>query len=67
MDGAGAREMRGAPVTADGQLIGIVRHERTCTGVSVPHQDSHINFTLISAVLSDMNSNGGPGAGFTPI
>ena len=57
----------GAPVTVNGQLAGMARHGRTFTDFVVPGQDSHIGFTLISAVLNDLNAKGGPGAGFTPI
>jgi hypothetical protein len=56
----------GAPVTVDSQLIGLIRHGRTFTDVVVPGQDSHVGFTLISAVLNDLNAKGGPGAGFSP-
>lgn len=57
----------GAPVTVDGRLVGLIRHGRTFTDFVVPGQDSHIGFTLISAVINDLNAKGGPGAGFSPI
>jgi hypothetical protein len=58
---------QGAPVTVDGQLVGLVRNGRLSVDYVVPGQDSRIGFTLISAVLNDVNAKGGPGAGFTPI
>jgi len=57
---------QGAPVTAEGQLVGMVRHGTTLYDV-FRGADSRIGFTFISAVLGDLNSKGGPGAGFTPI
>jgi hypothetical protein len=57
----------GAPVTTDGQLVGLMRHGRIFVDAVVPGADSLVGFTLISAVLNDLNAKGGPGAGFTPI
>jgi hypothetical protein len=57
---------QGAPVTADGQLVGMVRHGTTLYDV-FRGADSRIGFTLISALLGDINAKGGPGAGFSPI
>jgi hypothetical protein len=57
----------GAPVTVDGQLVGLF-----CSGSDVFHPTtfrsaSRFSFTLFSAVLNDVNAKGGPGAGFSPI
>jgi hypothetical protein len=59
----------GAPVTVDGQLVGMVRNARLSVEYAVPGtgSDSRIGFVLLSAILNDVNARGGPGAGFTPI
>jgi hypothetical protein len=61
----------GAPVTVDGQLVGMTRRGYTIVGfpppVPAPLVFTHIGFTLFSAILNDANAKGGPGAGFTPI
>jgi hypothetical protein len=58
----------GAPITVDGQLVGMTRNGYTGlvgAGVSLP--STHITFTLFSAILGDVNAKGGPGAAFSPI
>ncbi len=57
----------GAPVTVNGQLVGMTRKGRTYFDFVVPRMVTHIGFTLFSAILNDANAKGGPGAGFTPI
>jgi hypothetical protein len=53
----------GAPVTVDGQLIGMTRKGYT----TAPLMLTDITLTLFSAILNDANTKGGPGAGFSPI
>lgn len=58
----------GAPVTVDGQLVGMTRKGSTTAILGpIPEMSTHISFTLFSAILNDVNAKGGPGAGFTPI
>jgi hypothetical protein len=58
----------GAPVTVDGQLVGITRKGDTTPILGpIPEMSTHISFTLFSAILGDVNAKGGPGAGFVPI
>jgi len=58
----------GAPVTADGQLVGLTRKgDTTAVFGPIPEASTHISFTLFSSILEDVNGKGGPGAGFTPI
>jgi hypothetical protein len=57
----------GAPVTVEGQLVGMTRHGRTRLLLPVPAVITNIALTLFSAILDDANTKGGPGAGFTPI
>jgi len=58
----------GAPVTVDSQLVGITRKGDTTPILGpVPELSTHISFTLLSAILSDVNSKSGPGAGFSPV
>jgi hypothetical protein len=58
----------GAPVTVDGQLVGMTRRGSTTPILGpIPEMSTHIGFTLFSAILADVNAKGGPGAGFTPI
>jgi hypothetical protein len=59
----------GAPVTVDGQLVGITRkgYAGYLNPVPWPGLRSNIGFTLFSAILADVNAKGGPGAGFSPI
>lgn len=54
----------GAPVTADGLLIGMVR-DGSVTELSVPPTRPEI--LKLSSLLDDVNAKGGPGAGFSPI
>jgi hypothetical protein len=58
----------GAPVTVDGQLVGLTRRgDSTAVLGPIPEMSTHIGFTLFSAILGDVNAKGGPGAGFSPI
>jgi hypothetical protein len=57
----------GAPVTVDGQLVGLFRTGRDHFYVTTFRSASRFSFTLFSAILNDVNAKGGPGAGFTPI
>jgi hypothetical protein len=58
----------GAPVTVNGQLVGMTRKGSTIAILGpIPDMSTHIGFTLFSAILNDVNARGGPGAGFTPI
>jgi hypothetical protein len=58
----------GAPVTVDGQLVGLTRKGYTgLVGAGIPVPRTHITFALFSAILGDVNAKGGPGAGFTPV
>jgi hypothetical protein len=59
----------GAPVTVDGQLVGMTRkgHIFIVPGTVVfPGGNAKISVVLFSAILDDVNAYGGPGAGFTP-
>jgi hypothetical protein len=53
----------GAPVTVDGQLVGLIRKGNTMAPLMV----TDIFMTVFSTILSDASAKGGPGAGFTPI
>jgi hypothetical protein len=53
----------GAPVTVDGQLIGMIRKGNTMAPLMV----TDIFMTVFSTILADVNAKGGPGAGFAPI
>lgn len=57
----------GAPITVDAQLVGMTRKGFTGLIGPPPHLSTHISFELFSAILDDVNANGGLGAGFTPI
>lgn len=57
----------GAPVTVDGQLVGITRKGYTALLGPIPMVRTHITLALFNAILDDVNAKGGPGAGFTPI
>jgi hypothetical protein len=57
----------GRPVTSDDLLIGLVRDGYTIPGDllgNLPMPETE--FILFSAILSDVNAKGGPGAGFSP-
>lgn len=56
----------GAPVTVDGQLVGMTSHGHSKVLLPVPVGITHITLTLFSAILNDLNTKGGPGAGFVP-
>jgi len=58
----------GGPVTADGLLVGLVFRGFVIPGdllgnLPIPETD----MVKFSKILDDVNANGGPGAGFTPI
>lgn len=58
----------GAPVTVNGQLVGMTRTGSTTAVLGpIPEMSTHIGFTLFSAILNDVNAKGGPGAGFSPV
>lgn len=58
----------GAPVTVDGQLVGMTRDGYTGIGGAViPTLRTSITFTLFSAILGEVDAKGGAGAGFSPI
>ncbi len=59
----------GAPVTSDGLLVGLVTGGFFAPNVGPIPYPSHqlIYVTKFSAILDDVNSTGGPGAGFSPI
>lgn len=59
----------GAPVTVDGQLVGMTRKGYTnyLDPTPITGMRSNIGFTLFSGILNDLNAKGGPGAGFSPI
>lgn len=62
----------GAPVTVDGFLVGMLRNGYRniifWAPSVVPSQDyPRIKMIYFSAILDDVNANGGTGSGFTPI
>jgi hypothetical protein len=59
----------GAPVTVDGQLVGMTRKGYTnyLDPIPITGMRANIGFTLFSAIMNDVNAKGVPGAGFTPI
>lgn len=58
----------GAPVTSDALLVGmIISSHRTIGDLLGTPQVQHTRLTKFSAILDDVNSSDGPGAGFTPI
>jgi hypothetical protein len=57
----------GAPITVDGQLVGLFRSGSDVFHPTTFQSASRFVFTLFSAILNDVNSKGVPGAGFTPI
>jgi hypothetical protein len=57
----------GAPLTVNDQLIGQTQNGTNVVQPALVRVIMHINFTLFSAILNDVNAKGGPGAGFTPI
>lgn len=54
----------GAPITANDLLVGMIR-DGSIPAVGLLHPRPEI--VLFSAILTDVNAKGGPGAGFTPI
>jgi hypothetical protein len=57
----------GAPVTVDGQLVGLFRSGSGVFHPTTFQSASRFVFTLFSAILNDVNAKGVPGAGFSPI
>jgi hypothetical protein len=60
----------GAPVTVNGQLVGLTAKGHVMSLVppqTPPGGPAQIRVALFSAILNDVNAKGGPGAGFSPI
>jgi hypothetical protein len=57
----------GAPVTVDGQLVGLFRSGSDVFHPTTFRSASRFVFTLFSAILNDVNAKGVSGAGFTPV
>lgn len=60
----------GAPVTVNGQLVGLTVTGHVATLVqpgAMPGGQAQIRVALFSAITNDVNAKGGPGAGFAPI
>jgi hypothetical protein len=57
----------GAPVTVDGQLVGLFRSGSDIFHPTTFRSASRFVFTLFSAILNDVNAKGVQGTGFTPI
>lgn len=63
----------GAPVTVDGLLVGMVDSGYTNLGgpvigpIIIPNNYPVIKMIYLSAILDDVNANGGTGSGFIPI
>jgi hypothetical protein len=57
----------GAPVTVDGQLVGLFRAGSDVFHPTTFRSASRFTFTLFSAIMNDVNAKGAPGAGFSPI
>jgi hypothetical protein len=57
----------GAPVTVDGQLVGMTSKGRTGADLATAGVAARLTVTLLSAILNDTKAKGGPGAGFTPV
>lgn len=58
----------GGPVTSDNLLIGMIRGGMFAPGdlLGMPSYN-FLTLTAFSAILDDVNTTGGPGAGFTPV
>jgi hypothetical protein len=56
----------GGPVTSDDLLVAIVRGGKVLTPQELP-PFAVTNLVKFSAILADVNGNGGPGAGFAPV
>jgi hypothetical protein len=56
----------GGPVTSNDLLVAIVRGGKVITPLELPPFPV-TDLVKFSAILSDRNANGGPGAGFAPI
>jgi hypothetical protein len=57
----------GAPVTIDGLLVGLIRDGYIIPGFPGNADIPETRLVLFSAILEDVNSTGGPGAGFVPV
>lgn len=57
----------GGPVTSNDLLIGLVNSGHTLPADRGIPQIDWTQYTKFSAILDDVNANGGPGAGFAPI
>lgn len=57
----------GAPITVEGQLVGMICHGRNKLLLPVPIIINKVRLTLFSAILDDVNAKGGPAAGFSPV
>ncbi|MGV0625204.1 serine protease [Mycolicibacter minnesotensis] len=57
----------GAPVTMDGQLVGLVYDFGILPGGRYGPTWPLTYFTRFNAILADLNANDGPGSGFVPI
>jgi hypothetical protein len=56
----------GGPVTSDDLLVAIVRGGKVLTPLELPPFPV-TDLVKFSAILADVNANGGPGAGFAPM
>jgi hypothetical protein len=57
----------GAPITVNDQLVGLTQNGTSVVEPALVRVIMHVNFTLFSTILNDVNAKGGPGAGFSPI
>jgi hypothetical protein len=58
----------GGPVTSDDLLVGMIRNGEVIYIPNLLLPNKPITFSIkIGTILDDVNANGGPGAGFTPI
>jgi hypothetical protein len=56
----------GGPVTSDDLLVAIIRGGKMLTPLSLPPFPV-TDLVKFSAIVADINPNGGPGAGFAPV
>jgi hypothetical protein len=57
----------GGPVTSDDMLIGMIHNGWVTPGFPGQADIPATFLVKFSAILDDVNTNGGPGAGFTPV
>jgi len=57
----------GGPATADNLLVGMIRDGWIISGWPGMADMPKTHLTKFSAILDDVNTTGGPGAGFTPV